>query len=134
MLKLDCYSPEQRFRDLKRRENIELDPLLRTARAAADAAAAVHRQDAGKVLVGEASIKSRADYVSQTDLAAQAAAISVIEEYHPDHLILAEESDEPLQDQLARWDGCPLWIVDPLDGTANFLHNHPLYCLSLIHI
>ena len=131
MLKLDCYSPKQRFRDLKRRENIELDPLLRTARAAADAAAAVHRQDAGKVLVGEASIKSRADYVSQTDLAAQAAAISVIEEYHPDHLILAEESDEPPQDQLARWDGCPLWIVDPLDGTANFLHNHPLYCSSI---
>ena len=93
MLKLDCYSPKQRFRDLKRRENIELDPLLRTARAAADAAAAVHRQDAGKVLVGEASIKSRADYVSQTDLAAQAAAISVIEEYHPDHLILAEETN-----------------------------------------
>ena len=131
MLKLDCYSPEGRFKNLKRRENIELDPLLRTARAAADAAAAVHRQDAGKVLVGEASMKSRADYVSRTDLAAQKAAISVIEEYHPNHLILAEESDESLQDQLARWDGRPLWIVDPLDGTTNFLHNHPHYCSSI---
>ena len=76
-------------------------------------------------------MKSRADYVSRTDLAAQEAAISVIEEYHPNHLILAEESDESLQDQLARWDGRPLWIVDPLDGTANFLHNHPHYCSSI---
>ncbi len=81
--------------------------------------------------MGEASMKSRADYVSRTDLAAQKAAISVIEEYHPNHLILAEESDESLQDQLARWDGRPLWIVDPLDGTANFLHNHPHYCSSI---
>ncbi len=34
-------------------------------------------------------------------------------------------------DQLARWDGRPLWIVDPLDGTANFLHSHPQYCASV---
>ena len=131
MLKLDCYSPAWRSENQRRREEIELDLLLRTARAAADAAAAIHRQDAGRVLVGDASMKSRANYVSQTDLAAQRAVISVIEEHHPGHLILAEESDESVQDQLARWDGRPLWIVDPLDGTTNFLHNHPHYCASI---
>jgi myo-inositol-1(or 4)-monophosphatase len=131
VLKLDCYSPAWRSENQRRREEIELDLLLRTARAAADAAAAIHRQDAGRVLVGDASMKSRANYVSQTDLAAQRAVISVIEEHHPGHLILAEESDESVQDQLARWDGRPLWIVDPLDGTTNFLHNHPHYCASI---
>jgi len=60
VLKLDCYSPAWRSENQRRREEIELDLLLRTARAAADAAAAIHRQDAGRVLVGDASMKSRA--------------------------------------------------------------------------
>ena len=46
-------------------------------------------------------------------------------------MLLAEESDEPVEQQLARWDGRPLWIVDPLDGTANFLHSNPQYCSSV---
>jgi len=105
--------------------------LLRTAREAAEAAARIHRRDAGRVLLSGATLKARADYVSQTDLDAQAAALAIIEANHPDHAILAEESDEPIEDQLARWDGRPMWIVDPLDGTANFLHEHPQYCSSV---
>ncbi len=108
-----------------------MNPLLRTARQAAEAAAAIHRRDAGKILLAGATIKARADYVSRTDIDAQAAALQVIEANYPDHLILAEESDESVDDQLARWDGRPLWIVDPLDGTANFLHEHPQYCSSV---
>lgn len=108
-----------------------MDPLLRTAREAAEAAARIHRRDAGKVVLSGATIKARADYVSQTDLDAQEAALAIIEANHPDHVILAEESDEPVEDQLARWDGRPMWIVDPLDGTANFLHEHPQYCSSV---
>jgi len=105
--------------------------LLQTAREAAEAAAKIHRRDAGTILLAGATIKARADYVSQTDLDAQEAALAVIEANHPDHLILAEESDESVEDQLARWDGRPMWIVDPLDGTANFLHEHPHYCSSV---
>jgi myo-inositol-1(or 4)-monophosphatase len=108
-----------------------VNPLLITAREAADAAAAIHRRDAGHLLLADATVKARADYVSQTDLDAQEAALAVIERRHPNHLVLAEESDEPVEDQLARWDGRPLWIVDPLDGTANFLHEHPHYCASI---
>jgi myo-inositol-1(or 4)-monophosphatase len=108
-----------------------VNPLLRTAREAAEAAARIHRRDAGKVVLAGATVKARSDYVSRTDIDAQAAAIAVIEANHPDHLVLAEESDEPVEDQLARWDGRPLWIVDPLDGTANFLHEHPQYCASV---
>lgn len=108
-----------------------MNPLLRTARQAAEAAARVHRRDAGTVVLAGATVKSRADYVSRTDLDAQAAALAVISANHPDHGVLAEEGDEAIEDQLARWDGRPLWVVDPLDGTANFLHGHPHYCSSV---
>lgn len=108
-----------------------MESLLRTAREAAEAAARVHRRDAGRIVLSGATVKSRADYVSKTDLDAQEAALDVISRNHPDHVILAEESDESVEDQLERWDGRPLWIVDPLDGTANFLHGHPQYCASV---
>lgn len=108
-----------------------MDTLLRTAREAAEAAARIHRRDAGTVVLSGATVKARADYVSQTDLDAQEAALAVISRNHPGHVILAEESDESVEDQLERWDGRPLWIVDPLDGTANFLHGHPQYCSSV---
>lgn len=75
--------------------------------------------------------KARADYVSQTDLDAQEAALSVIRARHPDHAILEEESPESVESRLARWDGRPLWLVDPLDGTTNFLHAHPAHCASV---
>lgn len=108
-----------------------MNPLLRTAREAAEAAARIHRRDAGRIVLSGATIKARADYVSRTDLDAQDAALAVIRANHPDHLILAEESDESVEARLERWDGRPLWIVDPLDGTANFLHEHPHYCASV---
>ncbi len=108
-----------------------MNELTRTALLAADAAAAVHRRDRGRVGVEEASEKARADYVSETDRQAQDAALSIIRARHPDHRILAEEDEEPVEDRLAAWDGSPLWVVDPLDGTANFLHDHPAHCASV---
>lgn len=104
--------------------------LLETARAAADAATHIHRRDFGATLEG-ATQKARADYVSRTDLDAQEAALAVIRRRHPNHSILAEEGEESVEEQLARWDGRPLWIVDPLDGTANYLHGHPMYAASV---
>ena len=108
----------------------DLDGLLDTARLAADAAASIHARDAGAVAVRDARSKARADYVSQTDWDAQTAALGIIRERHPDHAVLAEEG-ESVAEQLAGWDGRPLWIVDPLDGTANFLHGHPQHCASV---
>lgn len=105
--------------------------LTRTALEAAEAAVAVHRRDHGRVVLEAADEKARSDYVSRTDLDAQAAALAVIRSRFPDHAVLAEEDDEPLADRLAAQDGRPLWIVDPLDGTANFLHGHPMYCASV---
>jgi myo-inositol-1(or 4)-monophosphatase len=108
-----------------------VNDLLRTAVDAAEAAAREHRRHAGKHRASASTEKARADYVSQADLDAQTAALGVIEGRHPDHAHLVEEADEPVEERLARWDGRPLWIVDPLDGTANFLHDHPFYCASV---
>lgn len=108
-----------------------MNDLLRTALLAADAAAAVHRRDRGRIVLEGASEKGRADYVSQTDLDAQEAALGVIREQFPDHQILGEEDPRSLAERLAAWDGSPLWVVDPLDGTANFLHGHPQFAASV---
>jgi myo-inositol-1(or 4)-monophosphatase len=103
--------------------------FLETARKAADAAAAVHKTQAASVGISDAREKGRADYVSATDIAAQEACVTVIRENHPDHTIVAEESHEG--DESGIPSEGPAWIVDPLDGTTNFLHGHPMYASSV---
>ncbi|MSR35986.1 MAG: inositol monophosphatase [Gemmatimonadetes bacterium] len=103
-------------------------PLLQTALAAAEAAAQVHLRWIGRVSVREAALKGTSDFVSQADLEAQQAAIAVISQRHPDHRVLAEEDEAPGSTATA---GPPLWVLDPIDGTTNFLHGHPMYCVSV---
>ncbi len=111
--------------------------LLDTARLAADAAAEVHLHWAHRVTPGEAVDKGRSDFVTRVDREAQEAALAVIRRRHPAHRILAEEElEEAGGSGVTRWsgegdEGQPLWIVDPLDGTTNFLHGHPMYAASV---
>jgi myo-inositol-1(or 4)-monophosphatase len=108
-----------------------MNDLLSTALAAAGAASAVHLRYLGKVRVEEADEKSASDFVSRVDLEAQAAALGVIRDRFPDHRILAEEEDG--RSGPSSWPGGrdPTWIVDPLDGTTNFLHGHPAFAASV---
>ena len=106
-----------------------LTTALETARMAADAAATVHKDQATSVGIADAREKGRADYVSATDLAAQEACLAVIRKNHPDHMIVSEESHEGDPVDIAP-EG-PAWIVDPLDGTTNFLHGHPMHASSV---
>ena len=106
-----------------------LETALETARLAADAAAEVHRAHGGSVTVDHATVKSHADYVSNTDLSAQEACLSIIRDRHPGQAIMAEE-DAQDRAGVMPLDG-PVWVVDPLDGTTNFLHNHPMYASSV---
>ncbi len=103
--------------------------VLDTARRAADAAADVHEELAASVGIADAREKGRADYVSAVDLAAQEACVAVIRESHPDHTIVAEESHDADPDATPAVG--PAWIIDPLDGTTNFLHGHPMYASSV---
>ena len=69
--------------------------------------------------------KQQNDFVSEVDQAAEEAIISVLREAYPDHGILAEESG--YRDRGAEFQ----WVIDPLDGTTNFLHGNPQYCVSI---
>ena len=64
------------------------------------------------------------DFVSEVDQQAEFEIITTIKKAYPDHAILAEESGSH------EGNGCE-WIIDPLDGTTNFLHGVPQYCVSI---
>lgn len=68
--------------------------------------------------------KSHSDYVSEVDRAAEQAIINTLLDAYPKHAILAEESG-------AQGDSEYLWIIDPLDGTTNFLHGFQQYAVSI---
>ncbi len=68
--------------------------------------------------------KGRNEFVSQVDRLAEEAIIEVIQEYYPEHSILAEESGERGSHEYK-------WIIDPLDGTTNYLHGFPVFSVSI---
>jgi myo-inositol-1(or 4)-monophosphatase len=68
--------------------------------------------------------KGHNDFVSDADRAAEEAVIEVIQRHYPDHAILAEESG-------VQGESDTVWIIDPLDGTTNFLHGFPQFCVSV---
>jgi len=68
--------------------------------------------------------KGRNDYVSEVDRMAEAEIIGVIRGAYPDHAILAEESGQREGNEY-------LWIIDPLDGTTNYLHGYPQFAVSI---
>lgn len=68
--------------------------------------------------------KNHADFVSEVDEAAEQTIIQTLHEAYPDHAILAEESG-------THGDSEFVWIIDPLDGTTNFLHGVPQYAVSI---
>jgi myo-inositol-1(or 4)-monophosphatase len=99
--------------------------LLATAVAAAATAADVIRRRAGDPASFAVREKSPADWVSAVDLAAEEAIRDVVAARHPDAALVAEEMspDTPA--------GSLAFVVDPLDGTTNFLHGYPVYAVSI---
>ncbi len=99
--------------------------MLNTAvKAARKAGSIIHRAsfDIDKLTIRR---KRQNDFVSEVDEAAEQAIIATLRAAYPDHGILAEESGT--QDAGADY----LWVIDPLDGTTNFLHGFPQYCVSI---
>ena len=93
-------------------------------------------RDAGRVLTErfgrkiEIANKSEIDLVTESDLASERLIIDRIKTYYPRHAILAEESgaSEPVDgEQRSEW----RWIIDPLDGTTNYAHGYPCFCVSI---
>ena len=91
-------------------------------------------RDAGNLLVqrlGSAQISNKGDIdlVTEADIAAEELIIDRIRSHYPLHGILAEESGEAVQQGTSRseWK----WIIDPLDGTTNYAHGYPCFCVSI---
>ncbi len=101
--------------------------MLNTAVKAARRAGGIINRASQNLDLLHVSRKSHSDFVSEVDSNAEEVIIKVILEAYPKHSILAEESgatgdqDEPEYQ----------WIIDPLDGTTNFLHGFPQYSVSI---
>ena len=76
--------------------------------------------------------KGQHDFVSEVDRMAEEYIIEVIQKAYPDHRIVAEESGSEHSSAQAQQNPEEFeWIIDPLDGTTNFLHGHPDFCVSI---
>ena len=101
-----------------------MQPLLNIAVRAARRAGDVIIRSLNRLDSLDISTKGRNDFVSDVDRTAEKEIIALIRKSHPDHAFLAEESGES-------GSGPVVWIIDPLDGTTNFLHGFPTYCVSI---
>jgi len=110
---------------------MELQPLLDTALAAARRAVEVHRSHLGRVSHESWAEKGVADFVTYVDREAEAAIVACVRDRWHDHAILAEESAGEAHEVDLRGSETLLWIIDPLDGTTNFLHGYPAYSASV---
>jgi myo-inositol-1(or 4)-monophosphatase len=103
-----------------------LHPMLTTAIKAARRAGAIISRASMDVEAIAVTTKRRNDFVTEIDKAAEAAIIEIIVKAYPDHGILAEESGASGKKKAEF-----VWIVDPLDGTTNFIHGFPQYSVSI---
>ncbi|MCC6824659.1 MAG: inositol monophosphatase [Acidobacteria bacterium] len=91
-------------------------------------------RDAGRLLLEkfgrkiQISKKGDINLVTEADLASEALIVERIRSYYPKHSILAEESGEAA---VSGGDETWKWIIDPLDGTTNFAHGYPCFCVTI---
>jgi myo-inositol-1(or 4)-monophosphatase len=105
-----------------------MHPLLNIAVKAARRAGSIINRAALDRTQLEIRSKRANDFVTQVDRAAEAAIIDIIRQAHPDHAVLGEESGAS-DGQGAKSEY--RWVIDPLDGTTNFIHGFPQYCVSI---
>ena len=104
-----------------------LHPMLNVAIKAARAAGAIINRAALDVESVRVSVKQTNDFVTEVDQKAEEAIIETLLTAYPTHGILAEESGS----EHGAKDSDFVWIIDPLDGTTNFIHGFPVYCVSI---
>ncbi len=102
-----------------------MDDIEKVALRAARAAGRIHLRWLNKTNTARKS--NALDLVTEADKEAEAAVIATIRRAFPDHAILAEESGASEQQSAHRW------IIDPLDGTTNFAHGFPAFCVSIAY-
>jgi myo-inositol-1(or 4)-monophosphatase len=103
----------------------EISEIERVALRAARAAGRIHLKRMNKISIANKS--NVIDLVTEADRESEAAVIDVINRAFPTHAILAEESGASTHTSEHRW------IIDPLDGTTNFAHGYPQFCVSIAY-
>ena len=103
------------------------NPMLNVAIRAARAAGAIINRAALDVEAVRVTQKQLNDFVTEIDHASEAAIIETLLGAYPGHAIWAEESGRTHGAQDSEY----VWIIDPLDGTTNFIHGFPVYCVSI---
>jgi myo-inositol-1(or 4)-monophosphatase len=101
-----------------------VQPILNIAIRAARSAGALIVRQMERVDSLNITAKGRNDFVTEVDHRAEQIIIDTVHKAYPDHGIVAEESGE-------HGGGETVWIIDPLDGTTNFLHNFPHFSISI---
>jgi len=102
-----------------------MHPMLNTAIKAARAAGGIILRNIDRIDTLTISAKSRNDFVSEVDRMAEAEIIRILGRAYPDHGFLGEESGSTGSDTEYQW------VIDPLDGTTNFLHGLPQFSVSI---
>jgi myo-inositol-1(or 4)-monophosphatase len=104
-----------------------IHPMLNVAIKAARAAGVIINRAALDVESVRVSQKMANDFVTEVDQASENIIIDTLLTAYPDHGILAEESGQTRGNPQSE----NIWIIDPLDGTTNFIHGFPFYCISI---
>ena len=104
-----------------------MHPMLNIAVKAARRAGGIINRATQNLDLLHVSRKAHSDFVSEVDNTAEDAIINVLLEAYPNHSILAEESGARGDPSKSEYQ----WIIDPLDGTTNFLHGFPQYAVSI---
>ena len=109
-----------------------MHPMLNIAIKAARRAGSIINRAALDRTKLEIRSKQANDFVTQVDKAAEAAIIDIIRLAYPDHAILGEESGAIEAKSIGQGKKAEYrWIIDPLDGTMNYIHGLPQYCVSI---
>jgi myo-inositol-1(or 4)-monophosphatase len=103
----------------------EDDNFLTVAVEAARLAGSVILNNLGRISKEDISIKQASDFVTRADKESETTIISAIKKNFHDHHFLAEESVKEVETDGYRW------IIDPLDGTTNFIHRYPFFSVSM---
>jgi myo-inositol-1(or 4)-monophosphatase len=101
-----------------------MHPMLNIAVKAARRAGNIITRASRNLDIIAVKEKAANDFVSEVDSEAEQAIIRTLREAYPDHSILAEESGASGKSEYQ-------WIIDPLDGTTNFIHGFPQYCVAI---
>jgi myo-inositol-1(or 4)-monophosphatase len=99
--------------------------FLEIAVKAAKLAGEIIVEHLGKISKKDIDLKKASDFVTIVDKESEKAIIDTIKKHFPDHLFLAEESLKERGGETYRW------IIDPLDGTTNYIHSYPVFSISI---